>query len=81
VHIPKNCAEHAPADFPKEGGVGTPGAKVHFTVMHVVNPKDEERDGVHDAEKPKTSADSGVFELMHHADSMLNRDNQQLDQV
>jgi len=72
--------EHAPADFPKEGGVGTPGAKVHFTVMHVENPRDEGRGGERNTDPHKTSADTGVFELMHHADSMLHRDNQQLDQ-
>lgn len=77
-----DLTEHAPkeggADFPAKGGVGSPGAEVHFSVMHVVHPKDGD---TRQAASAKTDANTGVFALMHHADSMLDRDNAQLDQV
>ena len=68
------------ADFPAEGGVGTPGAKVHFSVMHVVHPREGDERDESERRAPEKSADAGVFELMHHADSMLDRDNAQLDE-
>jgi len=77
---------HAPkaggADFPAEGGVGTPGAQVHFSVMHVVHPRegDERGSGRAAAQSSSSHGDKGVYELMHHADSMLDRDNAQLDE-
>lgn len=82
-HAPKG-SEEGRTDFPAEGGVGTPGAKVHFTVMHVVDPKDEHRSDSNSDHKAKEEAlssdpqkrDTGVYELMHHADSMLNEDKQ-----
>jgi hypothetical protein len=58
--------------------VGSPGAEVHFSVMHVVHPKDGD---TRQAAEAKTDENKGVFALMHHADSMLDRDNAQLDQV
>ena len=73
-------------DFPPEGGVGTPGAKVHFTVMHVVNPRSPAEHAGQpsgDSSEPHhhTSSANTIFELMRHADSMLHNDNEQLSQV
>ena len=85
-----HSAEHSPEtkesrpDFPTEGGVGVPGAKVHFSVMHVVHPRegDENHAEAHNAHATSTdSEDAGIDELMHHTDAMLRDDNAQLDQV
>ena len=85
------AAAHAPRegrpDFPAEGGVGTPGAKVHFSVMHVVQPNEAPSE-VDRASAPQRAAgakdngqDAGMEELMHHTDDMLRDDNAELDQV
>lgn len=76
--------EHAPResrpDFPTEGGVGTPGVKVHFSVMHVVQPTDHQVKGGDDQDKAAPQQDAGMAELMHHTDDMLRDDNAELDQ-
>ena len=83
VGAPKRAAAR---DFPAEGGVGTPGAKVHFTVMHVVPPHKPApaQSAPQAAEQPKADKPEAgantIFELMRHAASMLRNDDSQLSQ-